>query len=134
MPLSVYWDNDEQTIIRCDSAGKWTWDEYHMALDEVAALARSVNHRVDLISIGTPDSAMPKGSPQPHFERAVQVLPDNVGLNITVTGSRLAAVMINIWKKLPGGKKLTDAVELVATEEEAYNIVAKDRERDRQPE
>ena len=132
MPLHVYWDNDEKTIIRCDSAGKWTWDEYHAALDEICVLARSVAHRVDLISIGTPDSAMPKGSPQPHFERAAKILPDNLGLNITVTGCRLAAVMVNIWKKLPGGKKLSDAVELVATEEEAYRMVAKDRKREHQ--
>lgn len=107
--------------------GKWTWAEYHTALDQICQMVRSVDHRVDLISIGTPDSAMPKGSPQPHFERAMKILPDNVGLNITVTGSKLATVMISIWRKLPGGKKLSEAVVLVATEENAYAIVAQDR-------
>jgi hypothetical protein len=50
MPLRVYWESPEKTIIRCDSTGRWTWDEYHYAVNDIVALMATVTHRVYLIN------------------------------------------------------------------------------------
>jgi hypothetical protein len=49
MPISVTWDNAEQTVICLTFDGRWTWDDYHTAASEISAMLNSVNHRVDLI-------------------------------------------------------------------------------------
>lgn len=125
MPLQVYWIDADKTIIRCDSEGKWTWEEYHAALDQIAAMMRAVSHRVDMINVEGPGSTMPAGSPQPHFARAAKVLPSNVGLNITVVKSTLGRAMGALMGKLPGD--LMRGVRMVGTLEEGLALIAKDR-------
>jgi len=126
MPLQVSWDNDEKTIIRSESEGVWTWDEYHAALDEVAAMMRSVNHRVDLITLRHTGATMPPGSPLPYFRRSMKVLPDNHGINVFVARSAFAinmiAVFTRIYSGMLGGKHL-----IVGTIEEARAMIARER-------
>src|SRR5690349_1931349 len=101
MALHVYWEDPEKTIIRCDSTGRWTWDEYHGAVVEIIAMMGSVTHRVYLINT-TDDSPMPGGSPQPHFQRAARMFLPNLGINLLVTRSRVARAVLNLWRKIPG--------------------------------
>lgn len=35
MPIELLWDNDHQSILRYDIAGKWLWDELHRAREQV---------------------------------------------------------------------------------------------------
>lgn len=127
MPMYVFWGDEEQTILCSESSGKWTWEEYHEALEEVVRLAKSVPHRVDLINLqGSNAKRMPAGSPIANFERAQRLLPTNIGLNIVVTDSGIARMMVATWQRLPG-VTLGKSVQLVGTIEEAYALIAKDR-------
>jgi len=126
MPMDVYWANDEKTVIHTKSMGKWTWDEYHSALDQIMTMFREVDRRVDLNNIETPGSSMPPGSPQPHFERATKIFPENAGMNVLVTSKLAAKFMLSIWSRLPGNK-LGDAIQVVGSLEEAYDLIEKDK-------
>ena len=125
MPMHIYFDNDEKTIIRCDSSGSWTWDEYHEAIEEIAAMIRGVSHRVDLITVPDNTATNPPGSPQPHFERALKLYPPNMGLNVLVSDNFFARAILSLWRRMPGNK-LGNAIVLVPSVEEAYALVARE--------
>jgi len=123
MPLNVYWDNDQKTIIRCDSSGRWTWEEYHTALEQIAGMMRTVSHRVHMINVEGPNAAMPSGSPKTHFGRAVKVLPDNAGANIMIVKSAWGRAIASLMSKLPGNTM--DKIEMFGSVEEAYAFIAR---------
>lgn len=121
MPLHVFWDNDEKTIIRCESEGKWTWVEYHHALEQMVEMVNSVSHQVNLINGERPGAVMPPGSPLPHFRHTAKILPANVGLNVVIVKSALARIMASAYAKMPGNSM--DRVKLANGLEEAYDLI-----------
>jgi hypothetical protein len=126
MPMHVYWSDPEQTIIRCDSEGSWTWEDYHAAVDEIVLMMKSVPHRVDMINFVKENSSRPKGSSQPHFQRALKMFPSNLAMHVLVTKNALARAMVALWRSVRGNK-LGDAIYLVATVDDAYAIIAENR-------
>ena len=85
MPMTVNWDDAEQTLIMATISDPMTWDAFNAGVDEMIRLAESVPHRVDIIS-NAGATPMPPGSPMPHLRRAFQRLPRNVGLVVgTIT-------------------------------------------------
>jgi len=62
MPITVTWDNPEQTVIRQTFEGRWTWDEHCATANQISELLRDVNAPVDLIvdfqSCHVPDNAI----------------------------------------------------------------------------
>jgi hypothetical protein len=129
MPLHVYWDNHEKTIIRCEADGLWTWDEYHQALDQIAAMMREVEHRVDLMNIrGNDRASMPRGSAMPHFKRAMKIMPPNRGLMVLVTNSAFGKSMVSVFLKVYG-QISGDRLVMAGSIEEAYRRIAEDRAR-----
>lgn len=59
MGFRVYWYDETHRIIRFDADGKWHWDEFYPALDEVLHLLQSVTHPVDFIADLTQGGAIP---------------------------------------------------------------------------
>ncbi|HUN08569.1 MAG TPA: hypothetical protein PLQ56_18325 [Aggregatilineales bacterium] len=49
MPVSLQWDNDEQTILRYDYCGRWTWEEYAPVFERASILLRESNWTVHFI-------------------------------------------------------------------------------------
>jgi len=92
MPMTVNWDDAEQTIIMATISDPMTWDAFNDGVDEVIRLAESVPHRVDVIS-NAGATPMPPGSPLPHLRRAFQSLPRNVGLAVSVITNVFARIM-----------------------------------------
>lgn len=125
MPLHISWDNDEKTVIRCEGEGRWTWDEYHTSLENIMDMIRTVNHPVDLIIIERPGSAMPPGSPQPHFQRVQKLSPPNMGHTVIVVRSALAKAMSALLTRLPGN--LMGNVNMVGSLDEAHAFIKRER-------
>ncbi|MEZ4669285.1 MAG: hypothetical protein R3E39_15375 [Anaerolineae bacterium] len=125
MPLHVFWDNEEKNIIRCESEGKWTWREYHHALDEIVGMVNAVDYRVDLINSQREGSTMPPGSPIPHFKRAAQAMPPNFAMNIVVISSHVVRVMASVMSRMPNNDM--DSIEMVVSLQDAYALIARDR-------
>ena len=43
MPIELYWDNDEQTVMLCEFPKKWSWNEMYAMLEKV----KQVTDRAD---------------------------------------------------------------------------------------
>jgi hypothetical protein len=131
MPLHLSWDDSEQTIIRCESEGHWTWEEYHAALDQVVEMMRGVNRRVDLINVERPGASIPPGSPTSHFKRSTKILPANLGINVVVIASSVGRMMASVMKLMPGNDM--DSIRLVRDLEQAYALIAEERAKEKPP-
>ncbi len=84
MPMRVSWYDAEQTILLCQGEGVWTWDDFHDGNARVVELAKSVDHRVDLIYYRPPGTRPPAGANLKHFRTALDSMPSNVQLHVLV--------------------------------------------------
>jgi hypothetical protein len=102
MTVDMAWDDASETIMLCNSQGNWTWEEYHETLSEIVNLFKQVNHRVDLIIMRGEQATMPSGSPMPHFQRALRIMPSNVGLVVLVNtnANGFARALVSMFSKL----------------------------------
>ena len=128
MPLRIEWLDNEQTIICCTGEGIWTWDDYHKALDEIVVHFKTVQHRVDLVIDRAPGSSMPKGSSMPHFQRAMRIMPPNVGLLVMVTSNAFARTIVSIFTKVYPNKDNAKLL-MVGSLMEARTRIARDRQK-----
>jgi hypothetical protein len=126
MPLKIDWLDFQKTVIRCTGEGTWTWDEYHEALDSIMNQFKMVHHRVDLVIDRAPGSNMPKGSSMPHFQRAMRVMPDNVGLVVLVTDNSFARAIVSIFSKVYPNKDNAKLV-MVGSLSDARTKITRDR-------
>jgi hypothetical protein len=126
MPLQVMWDDEAKTIIRSEGVGEWTWEEFHEGLQKVVQMMKTVNHRVDLIIHNRPDSHSPKGSGMPHFQRAIRIMPPNVGCTVFVNTNTFARAIISIFTTVYKNKASAHFV-MAATLEDARELILEDR-------
>jgi len=61
MGIRVDWDNEEQTVIRFQASGKWTWDDLFTGLDRVEVMSADVPHTVHAIIDLREADAIPSG-------------------------------------------------------------------------
>lgn len=123
MPIHVFWDNDEKAVIQSEGEGYWTWDEFHQAFDQVVVMMKSVPHRVDLINNRGTGSRMPSSSPMPHFQRVMRNMPPNAGMMVMISNSAFGRVMVNLFSKVRGSRRLF----MVASLDEARALIANER-------
>jgi hypothetical protein len=125
MPISVIWDNDEQTIIRLDyDEPVLSWSEYDSAVDESYQLVRKVTHPVDIIH-NAGKVNMPKGSAFPHLQRAIRLQPANVKKIISVVSNLFARALLPIIIQHSVSRPITFAKSL----DEARALIKKDATR-----
>lgn len=126
MPLKVEWLDTQKTIMGCTGSGTWTWDEYHHALDQIANEFKVTQNRVDLIIMSEPGAIVPKGSSMPHYQRAMRIMPDNLGLLVMVTNKTFARTIVSIFTKVYPNKDNAKLV-MVASLNDAKTRIANDR-------
>ncbi len=126
MPLKVEWLDTQKTIMGCTGQGTWTWDAYHEALDNIANQFKATQHRVDLVIMSEPGAIVPKGSSMPHYQRAMRIMPSNLGLLVLVTTNTFARTIVSIFTKVyPNNDKVK--MVMVASLSEARIRIANDR-------
>ena len=126
MPLKVEWLDTQKTIMGCTGQGTWTWGAYHEALDDIANQFKATQHRVDLIIMSAPGSIVPKGSSMPHYQRAMRIMPPNLGLLVMVTSHTFARTIVSIFTKVYPNKDNVKLV-MVPTLSEARIRIMNDR-------
>jgi len=126
MPLKVEWLDAHKTMMGCTGSGTWTWDEYHHALDQIADEFKATQNRVDLIIMTAPGSIVPKGSSMPHYQRAMRIMPDNLGLMVMVTSNAFARTIVSIFTKV-SPKKGNIKLVMVPSLNDAKLRIANDR-------
>ena len=126
MPLKVEWLDTQKTVMGCTGQGVWTWGEYHAALDDIASQFKATQKRVDLVIMSAPGAIVPKGSSMPHYQRAMRIMPDNLGLLMMVTTNMFARTIVSIFTKVYPN---TDNVKMVmvASLNDAKTRIASDR-------
>ena len=126
MPLKAEWLDAQKTIMGCTGEGTWTWDDYHKTLDEIANQFKATQRRVDLVIISKPNAIVPKGSSMPHYQRAMRIMPPNLGLLVMVTNNTFARTIVSIFSKVYPNKDNVKLV-MVASLDEAKIRIASDR-------
>ena len=101
MPIKVAWYNPEKTILKGEISGAWTWEEFHLSIDETHQLLKDVSHPVVIINVRMPDAKNPKGNPLPHYSRATKQMPEHQVMTINVSRDKpLNRMIANILGKL----------------------------------
>ncbi len=131
MTVTMTWDDADKTIMVCNSQGQWTWEEYHETLTEIVEAFKESNHRVDLIITREKQATMPAGSPMPHFQRAMRIMPPNVGLVALVNTNGFARALVSMFSKLFASKD-NAALIIVGSHEEARAKIAAHRAKNTQ--
>ena len=126
MPLKVEWLDAQKTIMGCTGQGTWTWDAYHEVLDDIANQFKATQHRVDLVIMSAAGAIVPKGSSMPHYQRAMRIMPPNLGLLVMVTTNTFARTIVSIFSKVYPSKDNLKLV-MVASLNEAQTRIANDR-------
>lgn len=120
MPIHVYWEDTEKTIVRYDFQGVWTWDDLYAVYDQAIDMETSVPHRVDIILDMCSGSRIPTNALL-HIKNLSEKQPPNVGLSIFVTSNAFVASMYNIATKVHG--KIAHYFRLVNTLDDAHAMI-----------
>jgi hypothetical protein len=124
MPITVDWFDTEQTIVRYEFLGRWSWTELHTAVDEVQDMLASVDHRVDIIidvsqNVGIPSGAiiqMKSGSMKAN---------KNWGMGVFVgTGAFINALITSFTRIYP---KMAERYAIAMSIDEAQKLIIERR-------
>lgn len=99
MPVNIEWDNDDQTIVRMEMVGHWTWDEAYAGAERGYAMLQSVEYEVGVIidfsrSAGLPPNALPNA------RRMIQRRHPRTGLTVFVGANTLFMALWNVFAKV----------------------------------
>jgi hypothetical protein len=127
MPVQIVWDDAEQTVIRFELTGKWSWQEFYSAYtskwDEVA----NVGHRVDAIADVTQTQYMPAGSIT-QVRSFANKRPHNTGIIVFAgANSYVTALMETVQKLFKVLSQRSVPVRFAASLDEARAIIAETR-------
>jgi len=125
MGVSICWDDEEQTIVRYDFEGRWTWEEFYPAYEQAIAMEKSVPHRIDVIldmlnSYNIPLNAIT------HVRSISKKQPENLGLSVFVTTSAVVLSLYRVGMQFDAG--LSRYFAAASTLEEAYQLISAARE------
>jgi hypothetical protein len=120
MPIQVYWEDTERTIVRYDFQGVWTWDDLYGVYYQAIAMETSVTHRVDIILDMRSGSRIPANALL-HIKNLSEKQPSNVGLSIFVTSNAFIISMYNMAIKVYG--KIAYYFRLVNTLDAAHAMI-----------
>jgi len=121
MPIQVYWEDADKTIVRYDFEGAWTWDELYAVYYKAIDMETSVPHRVDIILDMRYSHRIP-GNALLHLKNLSEKQPPNVGLSIFVTTNTFLTSMYNMAIKVYG--KIAYYFRLAPTLDAAHAMIA----------
>jgi hypothetical protein len=123
--IEVYWDNDEQTIIRLDYTDPIVdWDEYRSAVKKCYDMIEQISHIVNIIH-NTGNAKMPSGNPFKHLQHAMYNTPSNTGcITMVITNwfaRRMTMIVLQTFVRNYHGsyhwaKSLDEAYEILQTD------------------
>lgn len=117
MGIRVFWEDDNQRIIRLEFEGKWTWQEVYQASQESIALREQAGHpAVVLVDQRKATNSVPVGAVH-HLSNLIHMGRADRRLLVVVTPfefyHQLARIVLGVYREL--GRKII----MVRTMEEA---------------
>lgn len=130
MPITVQWDDAEETIIRYDILGQWSWNEYYPVMQNGTAMINAKAYRVDAIadfsrSIGLPGGAMTK------TREALNNVPDHCAYTVFAGGNMIINTVTRTFTRIypREGARILIASDL----DDARHLIARYRQAGRLP-
>ncbi len=103
--IKVEWYNPEKTIILQKREPGWTWADFDAAVDQYAALVRSVDHRVAIICDCLDAPNPPSSSALGHYRRAAELKPENLVLMVIVSPGGFLKMMGEVFTRAAPGER-----------------------------
>lgn len=129
--IKVEWDNNEKTVIRLDYiAPIASWDEYHNAVKESYAMAKTQSHKVHFIH-NPGSAAMPAGNAIGEIRRAMNHSPSNVGGVFMAISNDFARRVMQVVIRITVRSKIQ--FFFVSSVEEARRVIAIQQEKELTP-
>ncbi|MEZ4670385.1 MAG: hypothetical protein R3E39_20960 [Anaerolineae bacterium] len=120
MAVAVDWLNDDQTILKYEFDGQWTWNELYAALQQVDMMMNSVEHTVYVIIDYQGSQGIPPGA-LTHLRSSTMRAAPNWGGGVFIGISSLVESLLNIFTNL--NRKLAERYATAANIEEALSIL-----------
>lgn len=124
MPVRVEWDNKEQTTLRYDVEGQWTWNEFLEAIKQAKALMETVQHTVHFIVNPLDERSrgyLPGGTVS-HVIQIYRSAPSNAGASVIIGGGDVLRTMNKISQQFY--PRIAKRYRFADSLEEARSIVA----------
>src|SRR5258706_7568878 len=103
MPINIYWNATDATVIHIDIIGRYTWAEFDERIQLLAALVSRADYRVVEIFDITRAAPMPPEAPLEHLQKAIDGAPSNVDLSVVAgLGDRFVRI---IWNKATANRR-----------------------------
>jgi len=96
MPVHVNWDDAEQTIIRLDYVGSWTWDECFEALHQANVLVAQVDYPVARIVDMSAGSLTPP-NPMVQIPTLIRLIDPRMDIHVTVGANRMSHMISDLF-------------------------------------
>lgn len=127
MPVEIFWENEEQRIIRYNIVHNWTWDDIYACMKQADAMCQSVMpDRVDLIIDMSQSSGVPTNT-LAHIRRISDMQQPNAGINVIITRNNFLTVLHRASATIY--PPITRYFQLVSRIEDAHAMINKSRER-----
>jgi len=122
--IKVTWDNPEQTIIRWDFSGGWSWKDFVEAHEITEWMIRPLNHYVHIMGNLNKHTILPQDMLL-QYQNKLENTPPNMGLMVLVGANALVKNAIYVFTTLFGSR--SPGAQLVTAEspEEARKIIAR---------
>jgi hypothetical protein len=122
MPINIFWDNSEQSIVRQEFNGRWTSDEYVKSVFTMYEMMRTVPHKVHIIVDMTRTEGFTSRmlAAAPRFN---ENLPENRGLTVGINIPNYLISIVRVATRIY--PQLGRYLHFANTVDEAYQIIEK---------
>ena len=121
MPIRVFLDDNNKTLIRSIFTDEWDWEAFNLATRRIIELASPVDYAVDLLTDLTNTSTFPPGEALSHILKLRKNRPPNLRTIVVVNpGADVVSYMTLANRVDKFSHKLSYRVN---TLEEAYKLL-----------
>ena len=104
MSIELYWDNDDQTVLRCEFPRHWTWDEMYATLDQIKQITDHADREIGAILDVRQGISIPGGLFTPssleHAKRMLKLGEGGSGTVVVVGASPLIKTVAAAFRGL----------------------------------
>lgn len=119
MTMEIGWINFEETVIAFNFRGKWTAEDFYLALDEIRELLREKPYSVQLV-IDVSYSITPPPNLMTLLRMAFKTLPSNIEQAVIISKSKF---WVRVFQILEEANLVPFALQFVNNADDAYLLL-----------
>ena len=130
--ITIGWDNPERTVVHLILQEGWSWPELYEANKLIIEMMNSTSETVHVLVDTTRIQTVPMGGVITHARNIFGAYPPNCDMRILVTRNMLFQRLASIFQ-MTFRADLGKHLHTVATVDEAYRLIRKQAQLQRQP-